>query len=166
MKIILTTTEFVKQMDIGYSWSYNHEERYDLIVNYANFISQPLKLEMFIPCDEDGNFKKKPQWTFENQDWIHEDEREYNEAKSKVLFEGWEYLGLDKQGNHKLFPNHSQESIDNYDVSKDYDYLTFIKSDIHTFLTDGDEECSHSYHTIEDLAGWEITKNCLKLLQL
>ena len=27
---------------------------------YANFLKQPLKLEMFVPCDEDGNILKEP----------------------------------------------------------------------------------------------------------
>ena len=29
-------------------------------INYANFLKQLLKLEMFVPCDEDGNVLEKP----------------------------------------------------------------------------------------------------------
>jgi hypothetical protein len=30
------------------------------IFEYANFLRQPLKLEMFVPCDEDGNVLEEP----------------------------------------------------------------------------------------------------------
>lgn len=30
------------------------------IGNYANFLKQPLKLEMFVPCDDEGNVFDKP----------------------------------------------------------------------------------------------------------
>jgi hypothetical protein len=30
------------------------------IIYYANFLKQPLKLEMFVPCDEDSNVLEEP----------------------------------------------------------------------------------------------------------
>ena len=30
-------------------------ESFDKIIKYANFLKQPLKLGMFVPCDENGN---------------------------------------------------------------------------------------------------------------
>ena len=32
-----------------------YEKDLAVIYNYANFLNQPLKLEMFVPCDENGN---------------------------------------------------------------------------------------------------------------
>ena len=29
-------------------------------INYAKFLKQPLKLEMFVPCDDEGNILKAP----------------------------------------------------------------------------------------------------------
>ena len=53
---------------------------YDKIRNYARFLKQPLKLEMFVPCDEDGNVLGEPQsaWSDGIEQW--------EKAKEKVLF--------------------------------------------------------------------------------
>ncbi|MCT4238494.1 hypothetical protein HZP42_19105 [Elizabethkingia anophelis] len=67
---------------------------------YAKFLSQPLTLGMFIPCDEDGNPWVYPP-TNEEWEWAKKDSTEaeqsfkqkeylFNEAKSRVLFEGFE----------------------------------------------------------------------------
>lgn len=64
---------------------------YDKIVKYANFLKQPLKLEMFVPCDEDGNvleedlFKNNP-----NISTLKPYERVVLEkAEENVLFDGF-----------------------------------------------------------------------------
>lgn len=64
-----------------------------LIINYNKFLSQPLTLGMFIPCDEEGNVLENPiqddlcSSFFEKQQSFNQ-EKEYESAKSKVLFEG------------------------------------------------------------------------------
>ena len=73
-----------------------------IIENYAKFLKQPLKLEMFVPCDEDGNVLGEPeiysQWVRENfNDELENEERinqckDYHQAKEKVLFEGFEEM--------------------------------------------------------------------------
>ena len=72
---------------------------YNKIRNYATFLKQPLKLEMFVPCDEDENVLGEPeiysQWVRENfNDELENEERinqckDYHQAKEKVLFEGF-----------------------------------------------------------------------------
>lgn len=67
----------------------------DRIFNYANFLKQPLKLEMFVPCDEVGNLLEEPlqehytDCTEEQnaKDWLYNLEK-YKQAKEKVLFKG------------------------------------------------------------------------------
>lgn len=58
----------------------------DRIFNYANFLKKPLKLEMFVPCDDNGNILKLLDVC------ICADEcslcKKYKQAKEKVLFEG------------------------------------------------------------------------------
>lgn len=64
------------------------------IRNYANFLKRPLKLEMFVPCDEYGNVLKEPKrWedylqypdSFDgNKEWY--ELYDYQQAKEKVLF--------------------------------------------------------------------------------
>ena len=69
-----------------------------IIENYAKFLKQPLKLEMFVPLDDEGDFVEKPsKETYELSKiynhtasrWLIED---YEKAKEKVLFEGFEFV--------------------------------------------------------------------------
>ena len=77
----------------------NQYERngYDKIRNYATFLQQPLKLEMFVPCDDKGNVWEYPP-TKEEWEWAQKDSADaeqsfkqkeyyYEKAKEKVLFE-------------------------------------------------------------------------------
>lgn len=76
--------------------------------NYANFLKQPLKLGMFVPCDEEGNVLEEPRI----EDYIFDDllefpgnpkeydteefEKElhnYYEAKNRIIFSGFVYEG-------------------------------------------------------------------------
>ena len=74
----------------------HHElEKYRQIFKYANFLNQPLKLEMFVPCDEDGNIiqePKKENYTdstgFVNNAYFIET-NDCQKAKEKVIFEGF-----------------------------------------------------------------------------
>ena len=63
------------------------------IRNYANFLRQPLKLEMLIPCDEDGDILDEPEdyeVRLPNMMTEYNDEvYRYKQAKEKVLFEGF-----------------------------------------------------------------------------
>ena len=103
-------TSFVLQQDI------TDIKQRDSIVKYANFLRQPLKLEMFINCDDDGNVLKEPKKTnyqvdvntkcsgwkylYDNNDKLigyyddrkwKEDFVKYKQSKEKVLFEGIEF---------------------------------------------------------------------------
>lgn len=65
------------------------------ITNYANFLKHPLKLEMFVPCDEDGNVLEEPSKkiylaSISYAQLINSDLVQYQQAKEKVLFEGFE----------------------------------------------------------------------------
>lgn len=65
------------------------------IRNYAEFLKRPLKLEMFVPCDEEGSVLEKPvkiQYfdpTEPVPEEIEQEFYEYEKAKEKVLFEGF-----------------------------------------------------------------------------
>ena len=67
---------------------------YNKIRNYATFLKQPLKLEMFVPCDENGNILEEPQMrpernSFDEEDMDYDAQElyDYIKAKEKVLFE-------------------------------------------------------------------------------
>lgn len=72
--------------------------------NYAEFLKQPLKLEMFIPCDEKGNVLKQPNHyrRFISKDFLNENPKmsekwikeceEYKIAASKILFKNFDFF--------------------------------------------------------------------------
>lgn len=58
---------------------------------YADFLKQPLRLEMFVPCDENGNVLEIPKWGILTEPRIlGKLNIQYQKAKEKVLFEGFE----------------------------------------------------------------------------
>ena len=75
----------------------------DPVFKYAQFLKHPLKLEMFVPCDEDGNDLEEPV-KYKNSDerWgtseITERWKNYQKAKEKVIFEDWKALQIDEKG--------------------------------------------------------------------
>ena len=85
---LMSMTDFVLQQDI------TDIKQRDSIVKYANFLKQPLKLEMFVPCDEDGDILDEPmdyEQRLPNMMTEYDDEvYRYKQAKEKVLFEGFE----------------------------------------------------------------------------
>ena len=68
---------------------------YGKVFEYANFLKQPLKLEMFVPCDEDGNVLEEPKKyniIFGNSirnPLYGKQLEQYQKALSKVLFKGF-----------------------------------------------------------------------------
>ena len=98
---LIPMTDFVN--NVGNMENYpSHENALSWIYNYATFIKQPLKLEMFVPCDEDGNVWEYPP-TKEEWEWAQKDSADaeqsfkqkeyyYEKAKEKVLFEGFEFV--------------------------------------------------------------------------
>lgn len=79
----------------------------ETILKYAEFFKKPLTLEMFVPCDENGNVLEEPYFDGENDNYYNSAMDEFQKAKEKVLFEGFEveptennqfqYLWLDKK---------------------------------------------------------------------
>lgn len=76
-------------------------QKYNRICNFAKFLNQPLTLGMFVPCDEDGNPLEEPTEklmnefggafsTNEEQNQLDDLIQEYQAAKERVIFEGFE----------------------------------------------------------------------------
>jgi hypothetical protein len=77
-------------------------------INYANFLSQPLKLGMFVPCVDNVPLEEPNHYYLFESDKLSrldytvcEDEYQsfiqYQQAKENVLFEGFEYGGHSKE---------------------------------------------------------------------
>ena len=85
MKKLISMTDYVKLID-SQAGNGGH---YDKIIRYANFLRRPLKLEMLVPCDENGNVLFDIDYCFKNKvDYCRD---EYQKALSKVLFKGLEF---------------------------------------------------------------------------
>lgn len=87
---------------------------YDEILNYANFIKQPLLLSMFVPCDEDDNPIQKPKEHIDNRSLYYKELEQYQKALDRVLFEEFEIQDYEK---HKILDH--EETV--FLTSKDID---------------------------------------------
>ena len=89
MKLISCTEFIIDQFELLYKAKIHEHEYITRTKKYSTFLKQPLKLEMFVPCDDEGNVLDKPQIDNENFSTLKPFERnEYQQAKEKVLFEG------------------------------------------------------------------------------
>lgn len=91
MKLI-SMTDFVLEQNKLLKKALDAYDQYCKMVNYANFLKQPLKLEMFVPCDKDGNVLEIPTKENSNNTIDHDNKLiDYNNSKEKVLFEGFTF---------------------------------------------------------------------------
>lgn len=90
---LIPMTDFVN--NVGNIENYpSHENALSWIYNYATFLKQPLKLEMFVPCDDEGNILEEPKIEEEDVDEhttqiFAQYQYDLDKSKEKVLFEGF-----------------------------------------------------------------------------
>ena len=101
MKLISMTDFVLEQSKKIMNCELTHLESHHKIVDYANFLKQPLKLEMFVPCDEDGNILEDVTGQGMIPYYVEKVHR-FLTAKEKVLFEGF-YVKNDDDGKLCLF---------------------------------------------------------------
>lgn len=91
------------------------------IINYAAFLKEPLKLEMFVPCDEDGNILEYPIDIYYTpyfgcqkypQECYEHDLKKYNDAETKVLFKGFIIESGYIQANRDTLYLNNQDGLD------------------------------------------------------
>lgn len=75
--------DFVLQQ---YNEAYSKDQFIERVEAYANFLKEPLKLEMFIPCDEKGNVLEEPDFLDER---FQIKKMIFEESQEKVLFKGF-----------------------------------------------------------------------------
>jgi len=134
MKNLISMTDFVLEQAMSTKTILN---RFMEVQNYANFLKQPLELWMFVPCDEDGKIITRKSDTGHNAA-----DREYQQAKERCLFDGFEFTESQKYS----IKNGIQNSVHWY--TKNRLYLTTKKEDGY-----------HSYFqlfTIEDLIQCDV----------
>lgn len=142
MKLI-SMTDFVLE---NAKQPYVEGTKYIDLVNYAKFLKQPLKLEMFVNCDDEGNVLEEPIFHEPN----NENEignyqiliDEYYEAKEKVLFEGFKLVRfIEKENPCYVVSNGENEitfHIGLYNFSKGVKFAITIEDliPIHPILTE------------------------------
>lgn len=95
MEKLISMTEFV----LSYKYTnetpvYNQQsDKLRTIERYAEFLNQPLKLGMFIPCDLDDNVLEEPDGSLSGVS-AHLYVEEHREAQERVLFEGFELIEI------------------------------------------------------------------------
>ena len=132
--------------------------------NFDNFLEQPLKLEMFVPCDNDEEILK-PQYIAGKEviynelveEFIMDKVKEYNDAKEKVLFEGF---NLNQKDFSKL------ESI--FCLTKECFQITFFTKEKGCFMDNLKTNKTYEIKTIEDLIQYnlQLTENAVKQIGL
>ena len=107
MKILISMTDYILNLSTEYQkgkslhntdWSKEFEQFSKLVISYAEFLKQSLKLEMLFPCDEYGNVLEEPNPkeiypspTAEEEIDFLDCLEQYQQEKEKVLFEGFEF---------------------------------------------------------------------------
>lgn len=88
-----------------------------VVLDYTDFITQPLTKGMFIPCDEEGNILEKPSTVggsdFVTTNIIDNNIKEYQQALERVLFEG-DYTPSKKRNYVYDFSNNKIKCINIY----------------------------------------------------
>jgi hypothetical protein len=88
---VLEQNEKIKKEKYGIESYYSTLQ---VLINYANFLKQHLTLGMLVPCDEDGNILEEPDSIGVGNEFYNQRSLDqYEQAKEKVLFEGFHIEG-------------------------------------------------------------------------
>ena len=164
MKLISSTLfgKYCKSKEKEFSRRINYLDWYERVRNnFDNFLEQQLKLEMFVPCDEDGDILEEPEdyeQRLPNMMTEYNDEiYRYEQAKEKVLFEGFD---LNQKDLSKL------ESI--FCLTKECFQITFFTKEKGCFMDNLKTNKTYEIKTIEDLIQFELelTESAIKQIGL
>ena len=126
MKLISMTVFVLEQSKRIMNVEITHLESHNQIVNYANFLKQPLKLEMFVPCDDNGNVLEG----IIGNGMIHnysEKVKQYEQAKDKVLFDGFDiYSNGDLHNAFVTFESSRLEIMNVENLITDFQYSFYL----------------------------------------
>tara|TARA_R110000765_G_scaffold64983_2_gene126254 strand:- start:1499 stop:1945 length:447 start_codon:yes stop_codon:yes gene_type:complete len=104
---LISMVEFVKIMSNTNGYDCTDNEWISIVVEYGNFLSQPLTLGMFVPCVNgvpvEEPYKMYSSGLAFSSRKLTKDGHAYKQAKSRVLFEGFS-LVREKQ-HHSLLLN-------------------------------------------------------------
>ena len=143
MKTLISNTSFgelCKSKENEFSRRIDYLDWFERVRNnFDNFLKQALKLEMFVPCDEDGEILDEPrdyEQRLPNMMTEYNDEiYRYKQAKEKVLFEGFEVVRfIEKENPCYVVSNKENEvtfHIGLYTFSKGVNFANRVEDLIH-----------------------------------
>lgn len=151
MKHLIPMTEFVIRENDNWEKETELMTHFNNVVRYAEFLKQKPELYQFVPCDDNNVPLVEPKGTdlensFFEMQVDYNDERLYEAAKSRVLFEGF-YIDSSRTQTRLDLITNGEIPIAYFDPSGQW----FIKGNI---------------DTIEDLAPYNLTlsETSLKLI--
>ena len=105
---LISMVDFVLEQDkIKYI---SYDDLWDKVKKYANLLKQPLQKWMFVPCGEDGGVLDA---------FVHHVDgvfsREYQQAKERCLFEGFE---LERKSKFSTWIQNKEKTIIFTDIGK------------------------------------------------
>jgi len=120
MEILISMTARLDEIEFGYGNQFETSERsLELAFLFNKFMKKPLQPGFFVPCDEDGNVLSEPNVTClksekafcqcgeEQVSDCRELKHTYNEAKSKVIFDGF----VVSENDHNVSVTNGKTSI-------------------------------------------------------
>src|SRR5690606_34454349 len=123
-----------------YAGNMTYKDHSEKCTKYARFLKKTLTLGMFIPCNEDGKPLEEPKSSLIYKMQVGEcsaDEmrqnREYNEAKERVLFEGINAIKATRNGGYHVVRVNDHTIWLSWNKSKNIEDL--LKHDIDLTLT-------------------------------
>lgn len=127
MKLVSMTDYVLSQEKKGLQNTDRHL-RFESILRYAKFLSQPLTLGMFVPCDLDGNvIKLSEEHKKEPNNWSPCEIEWYKKAKERVLFANVSY-SFDEI--YRVFEIEHGDVCIYYDVENDQFISDSVSSDV------------------------------------
>jgi len=121
---LIPATKFIIDLSFGYTNGFIPLNEYHSIsLNYAQFLTQPLTLGMFVPVDDDGEAIELPhsEEYMSRHSMYHNELFAFREAKSKVLFEGFvlEYI-FNPGGSFQIIKPDNTQQICIYKAQPNY----------------------------------------------
>lgn len=149
---LISMTDFVLEIDKEWenpSKPFSENKALMKICNYATFLKQSLKLEMFVPCDENGN-------VLDPSDVFKSCEKGflYGKAKERVLFKGFVF----EENQKEALKNNTQLSV-SIDTENSFYVTHRLNGKWHTWF---------NLKTVEDLIKCkiELTETATKQIGL
>lgn len=101
MENLISSSEYtIQQFDLLFTDKISSYTFIDRVIKYSKFLKKSIEKNMFVPCDESNNILEEPknynEWVKKSLNTKYDLDlskyEEYQKAKQRVLFDGWEFF--------------------------------------------------------------------------